>query len=134
MGWNTSKKVANFSLRGLLKQGKIKCPSLFFRSIAFLFCRKSALSILILSLAGCSLNPSSQGNEIGLTPPQNEVTKESDSYEKKGKILEVDQTKSFEGDTFLDLLEAEIAGHRGDFRKALKNYESVAVLTRDVGV
>ena len=34
----------------------------------------------------------------------------------------------------MDLLEAEIAGHRGDFRKALKNYERVAVLTRDLGV
>ena len=134
MGWNTSKKVANFPLRGLIRHGKIKRASIFFRSIAFLFCRKPPLSILTLFLAGCSINPSSPGNEIGLTPPQDEVTKESDSYQKKGKVLEVDQTKSFEGGTFLDLLEAEIAGHRGDFRKALENYERVAVLTRDVGV
>ena len=86
MGWNTSKKVANFPLRGLLRHGKIKCAPIFFRSIAFLFCRKPPLSILILFLAGCSLNPSSPGNEIGLNPPQDEVTKESDSFEKKEKV------------------------------------------------
>ena len=85
MGWNTSKKVANFSLRGLLRDNKIKLLQYFFTSIAFSFCRKPPLSILIPFLAGCSLNPSSPGNEIGLTPPQDEVTKESGSYEKKGE-------------------------------------------------
>ncbi len=134
MIWNTSKKTANFSLRGLLRDNRIKLTSIFFHLTAFSFCRGFLFSILIPFLASCSLNPSSPGSEIGLIPSQDKPTKESGSYEKTGKIYEPDQTKSFEGDTFLDLLEAEIAGHRGDFRKALKNYERVAILTRDLGV
>ena len=96
MIWNTSKKTANFSLRGLLRDNRIKLTSIFFHLTAFSFCRGFLFSILIPFLASCSLNPSSPGSEIGLIPSQDKPTKESGSYEKTGKIYEPDQTKSFE--------------------------------------
>ena len=134
MVWNTSKKIANFSPRGLPQQNEIRLIQTLFHSNAVLICRKFPLSILLLFLASCSVTPSLPGNELGSNSSQDKATKEPVSDEKQRRILEVNQTKSFKGTTFLDLLEAEIAGHRGDFRKALKNYESVAALTRDIGV
>ena len=134
MVWNTSKKIANFSPRGLPQQNEIRLIQTLFHSNAVLICRKFPLSILLLFLASCSVTPSLPGNELGSNSSQDKATKEPVSNEKQRRILEVNQTKSFKGTTFLDLLEAEIAGHRGDFRKALKNYESVAALTRDIGV
>jgi len=134
MVWNTSKKIANFSPRGLPQQNEIRLIQTLFHSNAVLICRKFPLSILLLFLASCSVTPSLPGNELGSDSSQDKATKEPVSDEKQRRILEVNQTKSFKGTTFLDLLEAEIAGHRGDFRKALKNYESVAALTRDIGV
>ena len=134
MVWNTSKKIANFLLRDLLQDIEIKRTSIFFHSTTFSFRTKYFAPTLIFFLASCSLTSNHPEKDRELHQSQDKVLKESDRTRKKKGDSAEDQTKSFEGNEFLDLLEAEIAGHRGDYRKALKNYEDVAILTRDLGV
>ena len=134
MVWNTSKKIAYFPPRGLIHNNEIKLTPISCHSTIPLFFKRYFLSILIFFLASCTLTPSVPEKEMGLNQVQDKETKESTFYEKKEEAPKADQTKSFEGDELLDLLEAEIAGHRGDYQKALKNYENVAVSTKDLGV
>jgi len=134
MVWNTSKKIAYFLPEDLIHDNEIKLIPMFCHSTVFFFFKRYFYSILIFSLASCSLTPSLPENKKGLDQAQDTANQGSNLYEKRGGVLKADQSKSFEGDSLLDLLEAEIAGHRGDYQKALKNYENVAVSTMDLGV
>ena len=134
MVWNTSKKIAYFPPRGLIHKNEIKLTPIFCYSTVFFFFKRYFPSVLIFLLASCTLTPSILEKEMGLNQAQDKATKESTFYGKKEEAPKADRNKSFEGDELLDLLEAEIAGHRGDYQKALKNYENVAVSTKDLGV
>ena len=105
MVWNTSKKIAYFPPRGLIHNGEIKLTPIPCNSTISLFFRRYFPSILIFSLASCTLTPSLPEKEMGLNQVQDKENKESTLYEKKEEIPKADQTKSFEGDELLDLVE-----------------------------
>ncbi len=89
-----------------------------------------------LALTGCSsiTNDVAHNGTPEIDLVQKQLPGDQSGLKKAITEYPVDESRSFEGDVLLEILAAEIAGHRGFYATALKNYEQVALSTKDIGV